>query len=100
MNGFTSLAFAFVVGGAATLLLARAAGTLRLVDHPGGRKEHARPVPLVGGLAIFIAFLDHTAGEGFIRPQHRELVLVESSPEKILQRMKNFQPLNEVKWIK
>jgi UDP-GlcNAc:undecaprenyl-phosphate/decaprenyl-phosphate GlcNAc-1-phosphate transferase len=38
-------------------LLARAAAALRLVDHPGGRKEHARPVPLVGGLAVFIAFL-------------------------------------------
>jgi UDP-GlcNAc:undecaprenyl-phosphate/decaprenyl-phosphate GlcNAc-1-phosphate transferase len=64
MNGFTSLAFAFVVGGAATLLLARAAEALRLVDHPGGRKEHARPVPLVGGLAIFIAFLAATCVGG------------------------------------
>jgi uncharacterized protein (TIGR00730 family) len=55
---------------------------------------------IAGFYGYLIAFLDHTAGEGFIRPQHRELVLVESSPEKILQRMKIFQPLNEVKWIK
>lgn len=47
-----------------------------------------------------MAFLDHTASEGFIRPQHRELVLVESSPGKILQQMKKIQPPNEVKWIK
>ena len=52
-----SLAFAFLAGTAATIILSRAAGILRLVDHPGGRKVHGRPVPLVGGLAIFIAFL-------------------------------------------
>src|SRR5258708_10210443 len=52
-----SLAFAFLVGTAAPIVLARAAGILNLVDHPGGRKAHGRPVPLVGGLAIFIAFL-------------------------------------------
>lgn len=27
------------------------------VDHPGGRKQHAAPTPLVGGIAIFLAFL-------------------------------------------
>ncbi len=34
------------------------------------------------------AFLDHTRNEGFLRPQHRALVLVEDSAEKILARMK------------
>ncbi len=64
---------------------------------------HQKPFGLLniaGFYGHLITFLDHTAGEGFIRPQHRELVLVESRPEKILQRMKNFQPPNEVKWIK
>lgn len=52
-----SLTFAFLAGTAATMVLARAAGILKLVDQPGGRKTHGRPVPLVGGLAIFIALL-------------------------------------------
>jgi UDP-GlcNAc:undecaprenyl-phosphate GlcNAc-1-phosphate transferase len=52
-----SLAFAFLAGMLATIALERAAGVLKLVDEPGGRKAHARPVPLVGGLAIFIALL-------------------------------------------
>jgi len=52
-----SLALAFLGGIAATLVLSRAAHALKLVDHPGGRKAHARPVPLVGGLAIFLALL-------------------------------------------
>src|SRR5262245_45072896 len=52
-----SLAVAFLLGSAATLILARLADRLRLIDRPGGRKDHARPVPLVGGLAIFMALL-------------------------------------------
>ncbi len=52
-----SLAFAFLSGIVATIVLARTAPTLKLVDHPGGRKSHAHPIPLVGGLAIFIALL-------------------------------------------
>ncbi|HXI70562.1 MAG TPA: TIGR00730 family Rossman fold protein [Verrucomicrobiae bacterium] len=45
-------------------------------------------------------FLDHTTDEGFIRPQHRELVLVAAGAEKLLQRMKAFRPSSEVKWVK
>jgi UDP-GlcNAc:undecaprenyl-phosphate GlcNAc-1-phosphate transferase len=52
-----SLAFAFLAGTLATIVLEQAAGALRLVDHPGGRKSHSHPVPLVGGLAIFLALL-------------------------------------------
>jgi UDP-GlcNAc:undecaprenyl-phosphate GlcNAc-1-phosphate transferase len=52
-----SPALAFLAGTAATIVLSRAAAALNLVDHPGGRKAHSRPVPLVGGLAIFVAFL-------------------------------------------
>jgi hypothetical protein len=45
-------------------------------------------------------FLDHTRDEGFIRPQHRALVLVEDNAEKMLARMKSFKPATEVKWVK
>ena len=61
---FSSVSIAFLAGAAATIVLARAAGVLNLVDHPGGRKAHARPVPLVGGLAIFIAFVGAAATVG------------------------------------
>src|SRR5258707_3513803 len=60
----SALTFAFLAGTAATLVLARAARTLRLVDHPGGRKVHGAPVPLVGGLAIFLALLGAAAVVG------------------------------------
>src|SRR5258708_1074170 len=60
----SALTFAFLAGTAATLVLPRAARTLRLVDHPGGRKVHGAPVPLVGGLAIFLALLGAAAVVG------------------------------------
>jgi uncharacterized protein (TIGR00730 family) len=64
---------------------------------------HKKPFGLLniaGFYSQLMAFLDHTAQEGFIRPQHRELVLIENSVEKILARLKNFQPPSEVKWIR
>lgn len=64
---------------------------------------HQKPFGLLniaGFYTPLIQFLDHTTGEGFIRPQHRELVLVEDGAEKILERLKNFRPPNEVKWVR
>ena len=64
---------------------------------------HTKPFGLLdiaGFYAPLLKFLDHTREEGFIRPQHRELVLVESDAEKILLRMKDFRPPKEVKWVK
>ncbi|MEJ0088832.1 MAG: TIGR00730 family Rossman fold protein [Limisphaerales bacterium] len=64
---------------------------------------HQKPFGLLniaGFYSKLTDFLDHATGEGFIRPKHRELVIVESDAEKILQRLKEFRPPNEVKWIK
>jgi UDP-GlcNAc:undecaprenyl-phosphate GlcNAc-1-phosphate transferase len=40
-----------------TYLLMTHAQRFGLVDHPGGRKHHHAPTPLVGGLAIFLTLL-------------------------------------------
>jgi uncharacterized protein (TIGR00730 family) len=56
---------------------------------------HHKPVGLLdvaGYYRQLRAFLDHSQTEGFIRPQHRALVLVEDQAEKLLARMKNFRP--------
>ena len=45
------------VSGVAVLVLARFAPVLRMLDRPGGRKEHSHAVPLVGGLAVFASLL-------------------------------------------
>jgi hypothetical protein len=64
---------------------------------------HQKPFGLLniaGFYTPLIQFLDHTMTEGFIRPKHRELVIMESQADKILQRMRDFRPPTEVKWVK
>jgi uncharacterized protein (TIGR00730 family) len=64
---------------------------------------HTKPFGLLdinGFYAPLLKFLDHTRDEGFIRPQHRELVLVATDAEKMLAQLKNFRPTNEVKWVR
>ena len=39
------------------LVLKRRAPSLKLLDHPGGRKGHTGKTPLVGGLSIALVFL-------------------------------------------
>ncbi|HZQ06197.1 MAG TPA: MraY family glycosyltransferase [Anaerolineae bacterium] len=48
-------ALLFAVG--ATPLARRVAFTLGILDQPNARKVHTSPVPLLGGVAIYIAFL-------------------------------------------
>jgi uncharacterized protein (TIGR00730 family) len=56
---------------------------------------HAKPVGLVNCLGYFdhlLAFLHHAAAEGFIRPQHRSLLLVDAAPAPLVKRMLELAP--------
>ena len=57
---------AFLVGAGTTFALSRVAPSLGLIDHPGGRKAHGRPIPLVGGLAVAIALFLTAALAGIV----------------------------------
>lgn len=64
---------------------------------------HKKPFGLLDAAGFYrglLEFFDHATREGFIRPQHRELVIVEDNAEKLLERLKKFQPPTEVKWIR
>src|SRR6185503_18805804 len=50
-----ALALVALVTVASVVALRSIAPRLGLVDHPEGRRAHATPVPLVGGISIFIA---------------------------------------------
>lgn len=50
-------ASSFLLALAATLLLARLAPRLKLLDHPDHRKQHKTATPMVGGLAIYLVML-------------------------------------------
>lgn len=64
---------------------------------------HRKPFGLLDAAGFYgplMAFLDQTTREGFIRPKHRELILLERGAEKLLERMRQFQPPDEVKWAR
>src|SRR3989440_6624257 len=52
--GLTLISFA--ISWVGTLLMKQVAPAIGFVDKPGGRKIHANPKPLGGGVAIFLGF--------------------------------------------
>ena len=63
---------------------------------------HARPCGLldVGGYyRPLVAFFDRAVAQGFIRPEHRGLVLMEERPDALLDRFEAWQPPPIQKWI-
>src|SRR5690242_6623975 len=65
---------------------------------------HPRPKPLglldvEGYWAPLVAFLDHAVAEGFVRPEHRRMVLVEATPEGLLDALGRYEPPTVTKWI-
>ncbi|HRO63706.1 MraY family glycosyltransferase [Thermomonas sp.] len=53
----TAAVLAFLLTAGAMCLLRPVAHRLDLLDHPQGRKDHAAPTPVTGGIAIFIGCL-------------------------------------------
>jgi uncharacterized protein (TIGR00730 family) len=63
---------------------------------------HARPCGLLdvaGYYGPLIAFLDRAAGEGFIRPEHRRLLVVAEAPDALLDRFAAWAPPAVQRWI-
>ena len=51
---------------------------------------HASPAACSTSPATYAglsAFLDHAAAEGFIRPEHRAMLLVDADPERLVDRL-------------
>jgi len=64
---------------------------------------HRKPFGLLDAAGFYrglLEFFDHATREGFIRPQHRKLVMVEDDAEELLKRLKDFRPPTEVKWVR
>lgn len=45
-----------------------------------------------------LQFVDHAVAEGFVVPQHRELILLRESPGELLDAMERWQPPQAEKW--
>ena len=62
------------------------------------RKPHGL-LNVAGFYDPFLAFLDHATTENFIRPVHRELVISDADPGRLLDAMTKIQPPNLDKWL-
>ncbi|MBA3896552.1 MAG: TIGR00730 family Rossman fold protein [Sphingomonadaceae bacterium] len=56
---------------------------------------HAKPVGLLNTLGFYdglIAFVDHMANVGFLRAQHRDILIVDTAIDGLLARMAAYRP--------
>lgn len=63
---------------------------------------HQKPIGLLNSRGFFTGFLeqvDRAITDGFCRPQHRELLIVENDPTRLLSQMANYQPPMLPKWV-
>ena len=63
---------------------------------------HAKPAGLLdvaGYWSGLTGFLDHAVAEGFLRPQHRAMVLVDEEPDRLLERLAAWVPPVVQKWV-
>jgi uncharacterized protein (TIGR00730 family) len=63
---------------------------------------HRKPCGLLdvdGFYAPLVAFLDHAAGEGFIRAEHRAAVVVDDDPARLIDRLAALRLPDVPKWI-
>lgn len=62
---------------------------------------HRKPCGLLDAAAFYApleAFLDHTVSEGFLTPEHRRMLLVDTDPGRLLDRLATYEPAFTEKW--
>ena len=64
---------------------------------------HEKPIGILNVEGYFdglAGFLEHAVAERFVREEHREMLIVEDEPARMLERLKNFDPASLTpKWI-
>ncbi|MDO8776146.1 MAG: TIGR00730 family Rossman fold protein [Burkholderiaceae bacterium] len=63
---------------------------------------HAKPCGLLNAAGYFDAlttFLDHAVAEQFVKPPHRAILIVEQTPEALLDRFASYQAPTVQKWV-
>jgi len=62
---------------------------------------HGKPCALLNVAGYYdgmLAMLDHAVTERFLRPAHRELIIADTEPLRLLQRLSAFVPAPKGKW--
>jgi len=63
---------------------------------------HEKPCGVLNVEGYFdglIAFIDHAVNEHYLRPSHRDILLVDRDPGALLDRLSAYEPPNVPKWI-
>lgn len=63
---------------------------------------HAKPCGLLnvdGYYDAFLALLDRAVSEGFLRQEHRAMVLVDTTPDSLLDRLAGYDAPRVEKWL-
>ena len=63
---------------------------------------HAKPVALLdlaGYYRGLVEFFDHATSEGFLRTKTRAMLLVESEPAALVERLRAYEPPDVPQWI-
>ena len=64
--------------------------------------NHAKPCALLNDLGFYdglLTFLDHVVGQGFLKPVHREMLIVEDDPTCLLPAMARYRAPAAAKWV-
>jgi len=65
--------------------------------------HHGKPVGILnvdGFFDALLTFLDHQASELFMRREHRDMLMAEIDPERLLDRLETYSPPAVEKWIR
>jgi uncharacterized protein (TIGR00730 family) len=63
---------------------------------------HAKPTGLLNQNGYYdglLTFLDNMVAEGFVRQEHRDVVLVDDNPERLLARLVAHKPKVHERWL-
>ncbi|WP_298436073.1 TIGR00730 family Rossman fold protein [Geobacter sp.] len=63
---------------------------------------HHKPCGLLNAAGYYdrlAAFLDHTVAERFVRDEHREMIIIETEPARLLERFRTYRPPAAKKWL-
>ena len=64
--------------------------------------DHAKPVSLLNIAGFYdglTSFLDDVVSAGFLRAAHREMLMVEDEPERLVGRLRDYRAPAIAKWI-
>ena len=68
----------------------------------GQLRFHEKPCGLLNVCGYFdslVAYFEHAQRQGFLRPQHRAMLMVANTPAELLDRFEHYRPPVVEKWV-